>query len=78
MTTEELLDYLLKETEVAIRMMLRDGSTVHIFNIGTKTMPDGEQVDLCMIMVVSTRIQADELAKMFGGMVDCKPLSKPS
>jgi hypothetical protein len=54
-TRAELLEYWLREIQVAVRIMMSENSDAHVFNLGTK--PDGEMLS-CLVLVCS-RTEAD-------------------
>jgi len=71
MMNPKLLAYLLKETETAIRIMSRDDSNHHAFDIGVNEKT-GEM--LSMLMVVAPVDQVDAWMEKIGKkLVDSKP-----
>jgi hypothetical protein len=66
---QRLLDYLLKETAVGVRMMVRDKSTTHFFDAGT----DGEGKKHVFFMAILPEEVTKKLEAAMGSTVPSDP-----
>jgi hypothetical protein len=73
--TEKLLSYWLREIQTAVRIMARDRSCAHAFDLGTT--PQGE-MQSCIVLVMPKQLADALLEKMVGPIKPKAPLSETS